>query len=255
MTADNPACSLTFSPRESARFELRVFRGRSNGVDAATLREELEREKVDVAILRLPAQSLRSVVALTGMELRPIVADTLVNYTTELQTSAHARAGKHLVRLRRADASDAAALEAMVRRIFAGYTNHYHANPLFAPDRILDGYVEWAMHHVASNDEGRFTWMVEADRSAVGFSCVLFDTRSGQSRGVLNGIVPEARGRGLYRAMLQSMLGELADEGSSEFAISTQVHNVAVQRVWAAERFTLDSAENTVHINAMFGRR
>ena len=87
-----------------------------------------------------------------------------------------------------------------------------------------------------------------------GFSCYRMDTARAQAFGVLNGVLPSIRRRGVYRAMLRRMLPDFAARGMRRFAIATQVQNVSVQRIWAAEGLSLRRADNTVHINALFGR-
>ena len=254
---DAPAGSvLHFSPTETARFGLRVFRGAVATIDAAALADEIERERIDVAILRVPAREIGSLHTLSQHGFAPIVADTLVFYDIDLGTR-HPPAGADTsVRLRAATPDDADLLARMARTIFADYVSHYHANPLFARDQTLDGYAEWAARHVAA-DDGSAAWLVERAGELAGFSCYRIDPAGGGSAiGVLNGILPAARGRGTYGAMLRAMLDAFAEIRMARFEIATQVHNLAVQRVWTREGLSLQGASNTVHINALreFGR-
>ena len=82
---------LRFSPYESARFGLRVFRAEAERVDADALVAALRRERVDVAILRLPAESIASLQSLRAYDLAPIVADTIVGYEGDLHGRAQRR--------------------------------------------------------------------------------------------------------------------------------------------------------------------
>jgi hypothetical protein len=237
---------LRFSPLESARFGLRVFRATVDAIDAAALAAAIEQEGVDVAIVRIPARALASVQPLAALGFAPIVADTLVHYETSLEGRAHREPS---ITLRNATRADAELVERMARAIFAGYTSHYHANPLFSPDLILDGYAEWAVRHLEA-DDGSAAWIVEHDGAAVGFSCD-HAGRDGIATGVLNGILFEARRCGFYGAMLQASLSRFAQLDMKRFAIATQVHNLAVQRTWIANGLVLQGAYNTVHVNAI----
>ncbi len=125
----------------------------------------------------------------------------------------------------------------MARAIFVDYESHYHANPLFARDKILDGYAEWAARHVEA-DDGSAAWLVERDGELAGFSCYRIDA-DGTAIGVLNGVLPAARGRGVYRGMLHRMLEHFAAMGARRFEIATQTHNTIVQRVWAESGLSL----------------
>jgi len=239
---------LRFSPLESARFGLRVFRASVDAIDAERIAGEIERERVDVAIVRLPASAIGSADELARHGFTPIVADAQVVYGTELDAYAHPPADPSIA-LRPATRDDAALLERMARAIFADYESHYHANPLFARDGILDGYAEWAARHVEA-DDGSAAWLVERDGVLAGFSCYRIDPY-GIAIGVLNGVLPAARGRGVYRGMLHRMLERFATEGVRRFEIATQTHNTIVQLVWVESGLSLRAKYNTLHVNAL----
>jgi GNAT superfamily N-acetyltransferase len=236
------------SPKESARFGLRIGRATVEEADAEDIVSALEREPWDVAILRLPSRAIDVLDDLRRHGLAAIVADTLVTYEISLESRRPSECPG--VTLREAAGADRPLLESMSREIFEGYVSHYHANPLFPPDRILDGYGEWAASHLDELD-GAGAWIVETDGKVVGFSCYRIDTEHGIAVGVLNGIRPAARGRGNYRAMLRAMLDHFARLGLSRFSITTQAHNLAVQRTWMREGLTLHHVVTTVHINKL----
>lgn len=236
------------SPRESARFGLRIGRASVDTIDAADLVSALEREPLDVAILRVPSRAIEGLDDLGRYGLSLIIADTLVRYEIDLR-SRDASANASGVVLRPATRNDSRLLESTTRETFAGYISHYHANPRFPPNKILDGYAEWATTHLDPDDDHTGAWIIERDGGTVGFSCYRLDTKDSLAVGVLNGIVPRARGKGNYRAMLRRMLDHFARLGIRRFSIATQAHNVAVQRTWTSEGLVLCDVNNTVHIN------
>jgi hypothetical protein len=250
VTIDGGATRLRYSPLESARFGLRVFRASFDALDADAIGAEIARERVDVAIVRIPAHALATLGPLARRGWTTIVADTLVSYEIALPRTASFVVEVPAVRLKTALHDDRKQLEGIVRSVFSGYVSHYHANPLFAPEKVLDGYVEWALGHLDGGD-GRAAWLVENAGEAVGFSCYRIDSGRRVATGVLNGVMPAARGRGVYRSMLKAMLDAFERTGMRQFEIATQVHNIAVQRAWIAEGLSLRSACSTVHINAM----
>jgi hypothetical protein len=248
-----PKKALVFSPEESGRFHLRVFRGEMDAIDPVALCDELRNQRVDVAIVRLPAHALASIGTLDQAELRIVVADTLVHYSGDLRADALPKPSHHSLRLCSVGAAESAQLGDVVRAIFSDYTSHYNANKLFAPSAVVEGYAEWAVRHAQPNEERRQAWLIEWDGKTVGFSCVQSSDDGSEVRGTLNGILPAARGYGVYGAMFRSTLACVAASGARRFTIATQVHNLAVQRVWSKEGFVIDKAENTIHINALFG--
>lgn len=254
MSAGHPVGRLlSFSPHETARFGLRIFRGAADFVDVDALIRELERERVDVAILRTPADASEFADVLARRGIHSIIADTLVHYSADLHARPVGSNTEITVRLRRAGSDDVPRLEAIVREIFDGYLTHYHANRLFAPELVLGGYVEWAIRHALANGEGRFVWMVEVDGQEAGFSCVEISADGNEARGVLNGILPTQRGRGIYRDMLRAMFEYFIAARVSRFVISTQAHNTIVQHVWRDEHIAFERSENTIHVNALLG--
>lgn len=238
------------SPRESARFGLRVGRAavQPNATfDTEELHSALRREPLDVAILRMPEETVATAMAVDQCDFQPIRADTLVRYDIDLHAHATSSRADSDITLREASAADARLLETLAREIFAGYVTHYHANPLFAPDKILDGYAEWAASF-AGPGETSGAWFVERGTEIVGFSGYRIDAHD-CAVGVLNGILPAARGRGSYRAMLRRMLDHFASLRLRRFSIATQHHNVGVQHTWRTEGMTLRDVSATVHFN------
>ena len=63
----------------------------------------------------------------------------------------------------------------------------------------------------------------------------------------LAGVSPQARGRGYYHEILASAERYVADRGLHTIVISTQVHNVPVQRVWAGRGYRPILAFETMH--------
>ncbi|MGC4037793.1 MAG: GNAT family N-acetyltransferase [Chitinophagaceae bacterium] len=242
--------TLHFSPKESARFGLRVFRADVESLDTAAFVDALDRDRIDVAIVRLRSAVIASIDALHALGLAPIVADTIVRYEIDLPSRAAAEVTPIL---RIATPNDAALLASLAREIFADYLTHYHANPLFRRVDILDGYAEWAASHVADNSSGNAAWIVEIDGKPAGFSCYRIDADTRLAVGVLNGVVPLMRERGIYRRMLRQMLREFGARDLRRFAIATQAQNATVRRVWSSEDLTLRCTYTTLHVNALKG--
>ena len=59
---------------------------------------------------------------------------------------------------------------------------------------------------------------------------------------------PSHRGRGVYAALLSSLLAGLSSQGHDRLVISTQAGNVPVQRLWARAGLLPFAAFTTVHL-------
>ena len=61
-------------------------------------------------------------------------------------------------------------------------------------------------------------------------------------------IHPEFQSQGAYSALLQMLMGYLANQKVEKLSISTQIQNTRVIRVWIKSGFNLEFSLNTFHI-------
>lgn len=226
------------SPRESARFGLSIGR--------VEVGESLDRDVVasiddfDVVILRAPASANTIAARLATLPChRAIAADQL--YYWEWKASWGTPSG--LARTRVADSTSE--IEALVRVVFDGYRNHYAANPLLDRRLIAAGYAEWC-HDLLSNADATGVILDDDSGRAVGFAVVDWEPDVPDVR--LAGMIPEARGRGLYSSVIDGVMHAVGERGRHEFKISTQSDNIGVMRAWARLGLLPASATSTFHI-------
>ncbi|WP_157745526.1 GNAT family N-acetyltransferase [Luteimonas chenhongjianii] len=241
---------LRHSQVESNRFGLRVVRGMvTKDAPRDQVRADIERLKPDIAIFRCEAGDTRQIDELAKAGLVPRHADTLVYYKISLDRPTIGAPAVDDGGIGQAEVCDAASLEAIVRRGFAGYRNHYHANPLLSEAAILDGYVEWALDYAIRPAEGQQTWVYRIGGQARSFAtCKLRADRS-EVEIVLNATDPAWTGRGLYSSLLKSLIAYYRRAGFAALVISTQVWNYGVQRVWSRTGLVIHRAFDTYHVN------
>lgn len=243
--------SLVFSPKDSARFDLDIYRATLSDSDEKAVFADILSNRADVAILRCPAGTAARLQRLRRFGLEPIQADTLVYYSQNLD-----RYQPHPVResgIEEATPTDSAAIAKLVSQIFADYRSHYHSNSLFSPPAILAGYAEWAQDHLTGSN--RQTWVVRQDEEIIAFACCQFDQEQGSCEGVLYGVHPEHAGRGLYGDLIRHTQTAFKARGFKLMKVSTQIGNFAVQKVWSREGFILTQAYDTFHVNALLSER
>ncbi|KAB8179317.1 GNAT family N-acetyltransferase [Lysobacter maris] len=241
---------LARSQLDSNRFGLIIHRGTLEKVDERALLRELIANQVDVAILRLPAGSAGRLQKLSKYGMPPIHADTLVYYQVALESYEPRPLRNQDIAFSIATPSDMAEVEHLVEATFDGYVSHYHANPYLDRTDILAGYAEWAAGYL-TDTEGRITWVARRDGNIVAFASCAFDASTDLCEGVLYGVHPDHAGGGLYGDLIRHTQTEFRKRGFQLMKVSTQVWNLAVQKVWAREGFSLTRAFDTVHINAM----
>ncbi len=234
------------SPLETARFGRQVRRYALTGDDAAPLIDALRVERPGIAIVRIPTARAELITTLTELGGQFVLGDCRVIYTRDNEAAGRTAGSRtHGFRMRPADVADAPLLDALVEEIFAGYRTHYATNPQLAAIPVTEGYKEWTRAHIGAGE--RRCLVGEVSGVPCAFTTVHVTRAAGEV--VLNGVRPQNRGQGIYRALLRATIDTFIDAGAQTTVIATQIDNRAVQRVWVTEGFRLATSEYTIHIN------
>ncbi|WP_176693208.1 GNAT family N-acetyltransferase [Arenimonas terrae] len=240
---------LSLSESESRRFGLRVAR---HPIDAPPPAPEailaaMRTLAADIAVLRFDAADRATPAALASLGAMPVYADTLVYYARALDASLPAPTAAAAT-VRRALPSDRQALERIAVRGFQDYRSHYGASACFPAAQVEAGYVEWALTHLQSTDPRDQTWLVEAADGPAGFATLRTSADGRSVEILLNAVLPEHQGRGLYRTLVAQALLACGAAGVERASVSTQVWNTRVQQAWTALGFRLERAYSTYHL-------
>lgn len=243
--------ALQYSPLESARFDLRIFRGTVATVAPEDLLRSIVDECIDVAILRLPTSEQHTLAKLSLLPFPVVVADTLVRFDGDLRRfPADPMHNPKLVPVR-ATIADRQVLEGLIDVSFKNYRTHYNSNPLFDPALVLAGYKEWALSCLEPGDE-RVCFLFYVGDEALAFTTNTVHADYGE--GIIFGARPNAPSRGLYTDLIRHTKQFMQDQGIRHVRAITQVQNHGVQRVWVREGLFPAHSYCTVHINALLHR-
>jgi GNAT superfamily N-acetyltransferase len=233
--------SAVYSALDSARFAIRVFRGRADNVEAtADLLQFARSTDLDLLIVRCPVEAVAAAQALERSGA--FLTDTLVYYRGPTSGFVLSAAPSPSVRL--CQEADRESLQAIARASFAGFFGHYHADPRLDPIAATEGYVEWASSALA--DAASVVLVSETDGSLSGFlTAKKLDAKTWEI--VLNGVAPEFQRRGIYAALFREIGCRARREGASELLVSTQLSNIAPQKVWTRAGLEIDHAVYTFH--------
>lgn len=239
--------ALSFSPVESRRFGLRVFRGSADEILPQKLTETILTENIDLSILRMPAENQESISSLRHTGFPFLVTDLLVYYFLD-NISDYLKpvrnSGLKFVPFSEEYADDA---DRLMEMIFKGYRNNYTANPYLNAD-IVDIYKEWAVQQAWDRAAGKVAWLVRKGDAYAGFiSCSIQD---GKLEIILNGVAPQESGKGIYGDMIRFVKQFAVENGCRQISVSTQSNNYAVQKVWSREGLVFRRAFFTVHVNS-----
>jgi GNAT superfamily N-acetyltransferase len=195
---------------------------------------------LDLLIVRCPVEAVATAQALE--RAGGVLTDTLVYYRGPTSRFAPSPGPASGVRL--CQEADRAALEAIARASFTGFFGHYHADPRLDQAAATEGYVQWASSALAdalsvvlvSETEGRLSGFLTAKK---------LDAKTWEI--LLNGVAPEFQRRGIYAALFREIGCRARAQGASEVLVSTQLANLAPQKVWTRAGLELDHALYTFH--------
>lgn len=241
--AQNPALA-EMSRVDEERFGIRTAR-------AAEVSHENVRElmafctshAVQMLIARCRTVDLRAAQSLENEGAR--LMDTLVYYARDLRKALATRAAS-AVEVRAARPSDAPEVERIAADTFRGYSGHYHADDRLDRAKCDEAYRSWAVRSVSTPGVADAVLVAEEAGRLLGFATLRMNSPT-EGEGVLFGVAPEAQGRGIYRLFMESALDWCREKGAETMVVSTQVTNLAVQKVWVRLGFEPSRSYYTFH--------
>ncbi len=214
---------------DEARFGIRV--ARNHALTAETLEETLafcREQAIDMLIARTPSQAIRFVQQLEALGFQ--LMDTLVYYRRDL-TRTPIPEPQDAALIRPVRSGEEAAVRAIAAQAFQGYYGHYHADPRLDQAACDAAYVSWAERSCLDRSVADEVLVAELDGQLVGFATLRRNT-STQGECPLIGVVPSAQRRGIYRSFVVHAMQWCLENGMNETVVSTQITNLAVQKVW-----------------------
>jgi len=171
--------------------------------------------------------------------------DTLVYYARNLTTvPLPSDAGGLQVRPVRPGEEER--VKAVAARSFGGYCGHYHADEQLDRAAVDEIYPSWAWRSCVSRDVADEVLVADLDGTILGFATLRLNSPE-EGEGVLFGVAPFAQGRGIYRSFMIHGMRWCQAKGVSRMVVSTQLTNVAVQKVWTRVGFEFSHAHYTFH--------
>ena len=240
--------SIYFSPIETKRFGLRVYRGVLDDISPLKILSVVIKENIDVAIVRIPAGKEGALTRLEETGLPFLVADSLVYYHVDLTRIKPKEPCNKDLEFIEYQHEHNDIVDNLVSKVFADYKNHYFANPLLSLN-LIEAYSEWTQGYVTDRARGKWAWLVKRGDRFIGFATC--DINKDKCEIVLNGIIPQERRLGVYSDLVNFIQRFSKNIGCSILRTSTQLQNYSVQRIWNREGFVIEGAFHTVHINSL----
>lgn len=235
---------FSISDIDSQRFGMKVVITKSASMnDLNTLNTFCIENDVQLSIVRILSSELAVVQKMEKDGYR--LMDTLVYYAfkfakksiPELVSNYHLRPVNH---------DDVEAVSEIATASFEGYYGHYHADPNLPDVKCDEVYIDWAKKSVTSRDIADEVLVVENDNRLDAFATLRMNNKL-EGEGVLFGVAPHAQGQGMYRSMMIEGMRWCKEQGAERMIVSTQITNIAVQKVWARLGFEMDHSYYTLH--------
>lgn len=240
----NDDFNVVLSPLEEARFGCRT--ARAKGVTSKNLPIVLDfcrNNRIQFLIARCPVNDIQ---AAQDMEQEGFfLTDTLVYYTRDL-TRQPIPAANGVAYVRPIQAGEEEEMMAVVVESFRGYAGHYHADQRLDKKKCDETYADWARKNCDARVSDEDFLVAEVEDRIVGFA-VLKINNPDEGEWVLGGIHPDFQGRGVYQSILRRVMEWCLSKGTKRIIISTQLNNIAVQKVWARFGFEINRGYYTFH--------
>ena len=140
--------------------------------------------------------------------------------------------------------------EEQVRKVaagaFQGYYGHYHADPKLDPAKCDAGYVEWAVRSCTSREVASEVLVAERDSQIIGFATLRLNAPE-EGEILLLAVIPQAQRARIGGALLTKALHWCHMHNTQRMIISTQIVNIAAQKVWCRVGFEPLNSYNTFH--------
>jgi GNAT superfamily N-acetyltransferase len=217
--------------------------------DLITLGEWCRQHQVEFVIARTKTDNLSLVQRLEDSGFR--LMDTLVYFQREVVSSDLAAiAVPQGYRLDCSGRPDATEMEQTAALAFKNYIGHYHADsrlPVAQSDAV---YSSWAASSAARPEIANQIVSVYSECDSGRPQLAAFATlnyKQSKCEGVLFGVHPAHRQRGLHRVLVRAAIVCAAQHGCTSIISSTQLNNVQVQRNWVREGFLPSESFYTFH--------
>lgn len=236
------APGVRLSALDSDRFGVVI--ARADGITARELTAVLEfceNRNVEMLVARSAVEDVATTHALESADF--LLMDTLIYYERDLAAApieVPATAEIHDL-----GPDDAVQVEAIARECFRDYLGHYHADPRLDRGACTEVYASWARSSCDNSGPDAFVLVAGDPGRREGFST--FRRTGDEGELLLGGVLPEARGSGLYRLMTMAGMLRLQQSGAKRFVTSTHLGNWGAHAAWTAAGLRPFRAYHTFH--------
>ena len=202
-----------------------------------------EENDVSMLIARCPVDETQIAQDMEAEGFR--IMDTLVYYSRDLEGMFPTEVTGDIA-IRTMRDGEEKQLQDVAARAFRGYYGHYHADRKLQKERCDEGYVSWVKRSSCDRDDNHDILVAVSEGRVVGFATVRLNSRV-EGEGVIFGVDLGYQGKGIYRSFIIKAMQWCRESGAKRMIVSTQINNIAVQKVWSRVGFEPVRAYYTFH--------
>jgi len=218
-------------------------------LDLILFDEWCRQHQVKFVIARVRTTDVQLAQRLEGVGFR--LMDTLVYFQRELvPTDSEAITIPTGYRLDWDGRPSPGEMEKTAALAFKNYIGHYHADTRLPTEKSDGVYSSWAANSATLPEIANQIIAVYSEADAGQPNLAAFATlnyKKSQSEGILFGVHPAHRNRGLHRVLVRAAISCSALRGCVSISSSTQLNNQQVQRNWIREGFLPNDSFYTFH--------
>ena len=199
-------------------------------------------EKVKLLIARCNISDLNAAQSMEKNDF--LLMDTLMYYNRDL-TFRSVPADHGVANVRPIWMEEEEEMIAVAQASFHGYYGHYHADSRLDNDKCDEVYVDWARKAFAARQSDNFL-VGEVGGRVVSFG-VLRINNPDEGEMFLGGIHPDFQGQRIYHSFLCKAMNWCISKNTKILVISTQLNNIAVQKVLVKLGFEISRGYYTFH--------
>lgn len=239
-----PVPGVSLSPLDEERFGMKSAKAmQMHAGDIPGVMRFCEENGVEFLIARCRTDNLK---AAQEMEKQGfLLMDTLLYFSRDLTKRTIPDEDPEYI-FRAVRPGEEQEVMAVAAEAFRGYLGHYHADPLLDKVKCDEVYTDWAYRSCVTSQVADYVVVAEGEGRIVGFGTMRRNSPE-EGEGLLFGVLPSFRGKGIYRSIITNCLKWSRESGFERMIISTQVTNLASRKVWVRHGFEPDRSYYTFH--------
>jgi len=174
-----------------------------------------------------------------------LLMDTLVYYTHNL-TRQQVPSDNGVAHFRPIRIDEEEEMISVAKESFRGYLGHYHTDQRLDNNKCDEAYIDWARKACASRGSDENFLVAEIEGRIVAFGVFRINSPD-EGELFLGGIHPDFQGQGIYLSFLCRAMEWCLSKKAKRIIISTQLNNIAVQKVLARFGFEIAKGYYTFH--------